>query len=77
MVCPNIKINYKIYFMKKKINIALITETHLTKNSNFNIFCYSLYKTDHPDGSAHAGTAILIPCDIQHKELPCFQKPYM
>ena len=40
---------------EKKIHIALITETHFTQNTNFNISGYSLYKTDHPDGSAHAG----------------------
>lgn len=62
---------------EKKINIALITETHLTNNSNFNIFGYTLYKTNHTDGSAHAGTAILISSDIKHNELPCFQEPYM
>lgn len=54
---------------EKKIHIALITETHFTQNTNFNIPGYSLYKTDHPDGSAHAGSAILISSDIKHHEL--------
>lgn len=63
--------------MKKKIHIALITETHFTRKTNFNIPDYSLYKTDHPDGSAHAGSAILISSDIKHSELLGFQEPHI
>lgn len=61
---------------EKKIHIALITETHFTHKTNFNIPGYSLYKTDHPDGSAHAGSAILISTDIKHSELLGFQEPH-
>jgi hypothetical protein len=59
----------------KKIHLALITETHFIQKTYFNIPGYSLYKTDHPDSSAHAGTAIFISSDIKHYELLGFQEP--
>jgi hypothetical protein len=63
--------------MKKKIHLALITETHFTQKTYFNIPGYSLYKTDHPDGSSHAGTAILISSEIKNHELLGFQEPHI
>jgi len=62
---------------EKKIHLALITETHFTQKTNFNILGYSLYKTDHPDGSAHVDTAILISSDIKHRELLGIQEPHI
>jgi exonuclease III len=44
----------------KRINIALITETHFTKYSYISIPGYILLKSNHPDGTAHGGVAILI-----------------
>jgi len=58
-----------------KIDIALLTETHFTEKSHFNIFNYTLYKTNHPDGTAHAGSCILISNSIQHNVLIPFQEP--
>lgn len=62
---------------EKNINIALITETHLTPNKHFNIPGYIIYRTDHPDGTAHAGSAILISSTILHYPLPSYQKTYI
>jgi len=61
----------------KKINIALITETHLTPTKHFNIPGYTTHRTDHPDGTAHAGTAILISTTLLHYALPTYQKAYI
>jgi hypothetical protein len=61
----------------KKINIALITETHLTPTKHFNIPGYTTHRTDHPDGTAHAGTAILTSTTILHYALPTYQKTYI
>jgi len=59
----------------KKIDIALITETHYTtKTKNF-FPDYSVYRTDHPDGTAHAGSAIIISSKIKHNLLPNLQLP--
>lgn len=42
----------------KRIDIALITETHFTQYSNFYIPGYKLVKANHPDNTAHGGVAI-------------------
>jgi hypothetical protein len=44
----------------------LISETHFTKKSYIRTPNYSIYDTQHPDGTAHGGTAILIRNDIRH-----------
>ena len=48
----------------------LISETHFTDRSYFNIPKYLTYSTNHPDNTAHGGTAILIKSAINHYELP-------
>ncbi|KAL4104848.1 hypothetical protein QTP88_020124 [Uroleucon formosanum] len=58
-----------------KIDIALLTETHFTAKSIFKIHNYSLYRSDHPDGSAHAGSCILVSNSIQYNVLVPYQKP--
>lgn len=58
-----------------KINIALITKTHFTENSHFNN--YSIYKSNHPDGTAYAGSCILVSKFIQHNLQTPFQEPYI
>lgn len=55
----------------KQIDIALITETHLTANMYFSISGYQTYRTDHPHGRAQGGTAILIRSCLSHHLLPC------
>ncbi|VVC42838.1 Endonuclease/exonuclease/phosphatase,Reverse transcriptase domain [Cinara cedri] len=60
----------QIILQLRKIDIALITETHLTPTKSIRIPGYILYRTDHPDGTAHAGTAILVSTDIEHNVLP-------
>jgi len=69
------ELQYLLY--NNKINIALITETHLTPNKHFNIPGYTIHRTDHPDGTAHAGTAILISHMLLHYALPTYQKTYL
>jgi hypothetical protein len=60
-----------------RIDLALITETHLTKYSNIYIPGYKLLKTDHPDNTAHGGVAILIKNSIQYQPLPHFCFDYL
>jgi len=55
------------------LDLILISEAHLTPNTSFKIPCYQTYYYDHPDGTAHAGSAILIKSDIKHFILPSFQ----
>lgn len=54
----------------KRIDIALITETHSTQYSNFYIPGYKLVKANHPDNTAHGGVAIFIKSSIIFQTLP-------
>ena len=48
------------------IDIMLISETHFTIKSHFHVPKYNLYHTNHPDGTAHAGSAILVKSNMKH-----------
>lgn len=62
---------------EKKVQIALITETHLTKASSLKIFGYDMVRADHPDGTAHGGAALLISNKIDHLPLPPYMSSYI
>jgi exonuclease III len=59
----------KIILNINVIDILLISESHFTNKS-----CiypnYKLYQTNHPDGTAHGGAAIVIQEKVEHYELP-------
>jgi hypothetical protein len=55
----------------------LISETHFTDRSYFRIPQYTTYYTNHPDNTAHAGTAILIKNTIRHFELPKYEENHL
>jgi len=59
--------------IQSKIDIALITETHYTPSTNH--FVFQVYRADHPDGTTHAGSAILVSNQIQHFPLQILQRP--
>ncbi|CAF4894495.1 unnamed protein product [Pieris macdunnoughi] len=59
----------KIY----NLDALLISEPHLTSNSQIHVHNYNVYSTNHPDGTAHGGTAIIIRTSIEHYELPQFR----
>jgi len=61
----------------KRIDIALISESHLTDRARINIPGYHLITSNHPDGSAHAGSAILIRTHLQFYPLPNYNKDYI
>jgi hypothetical protein len=49
----------KNYIQNQQVDM-LISETNSTTRSYFKIPNYAIYDTQHPDGTAHEGTAILI-----------------
>jgi hypothetical protein len=65
----------EIFLHEQRIDIALITETHLTQNSTFYIPNYNCYCTHHPNGTARGGTALLIRSTLSHTPRPSFQTP--
>lgn len=48
----------------KRIDIALITETHFTKYIKIYFPGYKLIHTNHPDNTAHGGVAIYVKSTI-------------
>ena len=68
-LAPNVE-DAKIMMKVNKIDILLISEAHCTENSNIKIKDHNVYHTNHPDGTGHAGTAIVIRSNIKHHLLP-------
>lgn len=64
----------KLFLDTFNIDILLVSETHLTKNSkSIKINNYNIHYTHHPDGSAHGGTAIIIKSEINHNALAKYE----
>lgn len=59
------------------IDILLISETDFTSSSAIRIRGYSIYSTNHPDGTAHGGTAAILRSTIDHYELPEFRTEHI
>jgi len=60
-----------------RIDIALISETHFTNSSNFYLPEYQTFKTYHPDGTAHAGAAIIVRSSLIFYPLPNIQSHHI
>jgi len=67
----------QLVLQEKRIDIALISETHFTKYAHIPIPCYQLLKTNHPDNSAHGGAAIYIKSSLSFQNLPNFCQPHL
>lgn len=50
----------------EKIDVCLISETHLTKHSYVKTKGYVVYHTLHPDNSTRGDSAIIIKENIKH-----------
>lgn len=62
-----------LFLEMNKIDILLISESHATVRTVVKIPYYTVYYANHPDGSAHAGSAIIIKTSLQHSLL----QPYI
>lgn len=58
----------ELFLEEQKIDIALISETHLTKQSNVRIKGFQIYDTIHPSNNARGGSAVIIRENIKHYE---------
>jgi hypothetical protein len=56
------------FLRQNQIDILLISETHFTSKNYFTIPGYKLCCTNHPDNTAHAGSAIIIKNTIAYYE---------
>lgn len=64
----NRKLELEIFLQTQKIDVCLISETHLTNQSYLNIKGYMIYHTSHPDNQAKGGSAVIIKNSISHYE---------
>jgi hypothetical protein len=60
----------EILLNDKRIDIALISETHLTSRTRLNIQGYRIFRCDHPDDTGHGGAALIVRSSIKHNLLP-------
>ena len=65
----NHKEEIKLFSNQNPIDIVLISETHFTTKNYFSTPRYQLYYTNHPDGKADGGTAVIINETSEHHEL--------
>lgn len=63
------KLELEKFLNNYKIDIALISETHLNSNNNFKLHGYKIYDTKRPDDKPRGGTAILVRNRIKHHQL--------
>lgn len=73
---PN-KHEVELFITHNKIDILLISESHMTDEKAIVIKGCNIYYTNHPDGTSHAGSAIVIKDAIKHHSLQDFKQPYL
>jgi hypothetical protein len=62
---------------EKKIDLALISETHFTTNTKFSIPGYNIITSNHPDYTSHAGAAIIIKSSLLYTTFSNIQENYL
>lgn len=67
----------KLFLETHKVDVMLISESHFTHNSHLKIPNYVIYNTNHPDGKAHGGSAIIIKRNVKHYELDKYKQDYL
>jgi len=65
----------KIFLNQNQIDILLLSEMHFTSKNHFTVPGYDLCYTNHPDGTAHVGTAILIKTTIAYYKQLKYAEP--
>lgn len=60
-----------------QLDILLISETRFTAKNYIKVHNYNVYTTDHPDGSAHGGTAVIIRKNIKHHESEPYKQDHL
>lgn len=71
-LAPN-KLELETLIKINNLDIILISETHFTDRSLVVIPGYTIYHTNHPDGKAHAGSAVIIKNNVKHHSQPCLK----
>ena len=64
----------KYFLNEKQIDILLISETHFTAKNYFTIPNFKFYHANHPDGTSHGGSAILITSNTKRGNIFALKK---
>lgn len=56
----------ELFISHNKIDILLVSETHLNDQKCVKLKGYNVYYANHPDGTCHAGSAVIIKENIKH-----------
>lgn len=75
-LAPN-KREIEIKLKENKVDVALISETHLNDRNVFRMDGYCVYNTNHPNTKSHGGSAVIIKNNIKHHIHSTFQEPWM
>lgn len=67
----------EIFLVSNHIDILLISETHFTVKTYFNIRGYDIIQANHPDGKAHAGSALLIKSSFKFETMDQIVTPWI
>jgi exonuclease III len=59
----------KIFIANHKLDIILISETHMTDKSYIKIPMYTIYHTHHPEEKARGDTAVIVNNSVKHHEI--------
>ncbi|CAG4958620.1 unnamed protein product [Parnassius apollo] len=63
----------ELFINTENIDVALISETRLTPRTHIKFHNYTIYRTDHPSGNSHGGTAVILKNNIKHYPLEVYK----
>jgi exonuclease III len=67
----------EVFLNTQKTDILLVSETHSMEQNCGNIPNYITYATNNPDGTAHAGSAIITRKYIKHHKLAKYETDHI
>jgi hypothetical protein len=67
----------KMFISHHNIDVMLISETHFTVKSYLKFPKYTVYHTNHPAGTAHGGTTIIIKTTIKHHLQSSYKQDFL
>lgn len=73
---PN-KDEVELLLKEQNLDILLVSEAHCTSRTYITFKHYKCYLTNHPDGTGHAGTAIIVKNTIKHYQMPGYQTQHI
>lgn len=73
---PNIQ-ELETILSNNRLDAILISESHATVRNSFFVRGYHVYSTPHPDGGAHAGSALVIKSNLKHSTLNAYSTDFL